>query len=152
MTARAALKQAIAPHAPATWEIYDYPTRLRTFDDPAKPVAIVIEQRGLKLGRFSADENGTPIDVELMVWVVVDAARGDDLDVIENDLEAAAEHMLRILEDLGLPDHVWDGTANREDYDDQKPAYQIPITAAGALTPEPDDEVDPDPEPTTPEE
>lgn len=143
MSARSDLKALLEPRAPEGWDIFDYPTRLRTFDDPTKPVAIVIEQRTYKLGRFSADENGTPIDAELLVWVVVDGARGDDLDEIEDDLEAALEQLIQILESLELPAHVWDGTATRDEYDDQKPAYQLSLTAAGYLTP---------PAPTTPEE
>ncbi|MCC2032454.1 hypothetical protein [Microbacterium allomyrinae] len=136
MSARSELKQLIeAQTPPATWEIYDWPTRLRTFDDAGKPVAIVIEQRTVAASRFSADENSIPLEVGLLLWVVVDAARGDELRDVEDDLEAALEQMIRILEAAGLPDHVWDGNAVRDEYDDQKPAYQITISATGALTP-----------------
>lgn len=135
MSVRSALRDLIAGHAPDTWEIYPYPLQLQPFEDAAKSVAIVIEQRTLTAGRNSPDaENGIPVDVELTVWVVVDATRGDDREQVEDDLEAAAEQMIRILE--LLPDQSWDGTATRNQYDPQKPAYDFTIRHPGALTQE----------------
>ena len=136
MSARSELKALIEPLAPAGWEIFDYPVGLRGFDDPQKSVAIVIEQRTIAASRLSPDPNRIPVDVGLTVWVVVDAGRGKQLRDVEDDLEAALEQLLRILEGAGLPEHVWDGTATRDSYDDQKPAYQITISATGAITPE----------------
>jgi hypothetical protein len=134
MSARSDLGGLIAANAPDTWDVIPYPTRLATFEDPAKTVAVVIEQRGVSSGNTSPDDNGIPVAVTLAVWVVVDGARGDGADAIEDDLEAAAEAMIRILEPL--PEHVWDGEATRDAYDQQKPAYLFTIRAAGALTPE----------------
>lgn len=134
MGARHDLRDLIALSAPAEWDIIGYPTQLNALDDPAKPVAIVIEQRTITAGRTSPDDAGIPVDVELTVWVIVDASRGDDRDEVEDRLEAAAEQMIQILEQL--PEQVWDGTANRNQYDPQKPAYDFTIRATGALTPE----------------
>lgn len=132
MSARSDLAGLIAAAAPGSWNVIPFPTRLTTFDDPAKPVAVVVEQRGIASGTTSPDGNGIPVAVNLAVWVVVDGARGDNPDVIEDDLEAAAETMIRILEPL--PEHVWDGEGTRDAYDNQKPAYLFTIRADGALT------------------
>jgi hypothetical protein len=134
MSARSDLAALIQGAAPATWDVIGYPARLRTLDDPAKPVAVVIEQRNIASGATSPDANGIPVAVTLAVWVIVDAARGDNAGETEDELEAAAETMIRILEPL--PDHVWDGDAARDAYDNQKPAYLFQIRAAGALTEE----------------
>lgn len=134
MSARSALAALIRDAAPDTWDVIGYPTRLRTFDDPNKPVAVVVEQRGLATGSTSPDDNGIPISTTLAVWVVVDGSRGDNPDVVEDELEAATEQMIRILEPL--PEHVWDGEATRDAYDNQKPAYLFTIRADGALTSE----------------
>ena len=134
MTARSQLKDLIEAAAPDDWDVYGHPLNLPPLDDPAKPVAIVVEQRAINAGAFSPDSNGIPTSVELRVWVVVDGTLGDDLGDVEDTLEAATETMLRILEPL--PEHVWDGAANRDSYDEQKPAYTFTIRAAGALTPE----------------
>lgn len=134
MSARSDLRDLIAADAPEDWEIIPYPTQLNTLDDPRKKVAIVIEQRTITSGRTSPDADGIPIEVELVVWVIVDATRGDDRDGVEDRLEAAAEQMIRILEQL--PDHVWDGSTTRNQYDPQKPAYDFTIRAHGALIPE----------------
>ena len=133
MSARASLRDFITASAPDTWEIYGYPTQLGPFEDASKPVAVVIEQRTMTAGRNSPDdENGIPVDVELTVWVIVDATRGDNRDQVEDQLEDAAEQMIRILE--AIPDQWWDGTATRNQYDPQKPAYDFTIRAAGAIT------------------
>lgn len=134
MTARQQLADLIAASAPETWEIIPHPTRLRPFDNPAKPVAIVVEQRGIQSGKWSPDGVSIPTEVALAVWVIVDGARGADAGPTEDNLEAAAESMIRILEPLS--DEVWDGLAERDMYDDQKPAYQFTIRAGGALTTE----------------
>lgn len=135
MGARHDLRDLIAASAPDTWDIIAYPTQLNQLDDPSKPVAIIIEQRTIAAGRTSPDDvHGIPVDVELTVWVIVDASLGGDRDQVEDDLEVAAEQMIRILEQL--PDQVWDGTATRNQYDPQKPAYDFTIRATGALTPE----------------
>lgn len=134
MSARSQLRTLIAENAPDTWDIHPAPVSLRPLDDPATPVAIVIEQRAITAGAFSPDMNGLALAVELLVWVVVDGSLGDDADDVEDRLEAAAEQMIRILEPL--PNHVWDGAASRDAYDDQKPAYMFTIRAAGALTTE----------------
>ncbi len=134
MTARSDLAALIRQAAPDAWELYPYPASLLPFDDVAKPVAVVIEQRSISSGLASPDANGIPVGVELLIWVVVDGARGDDAGDIEDDLELAAETMIRILEPF--PEHVWNGTANRDSYDSQKPAYTFTIRAAGAITEE----------------
>ncbi|MFB4348477.1 hypothetical protein [Microbacterium sp. CR_7] len=134
MSARASLRDFITASAPEAWEIYGYPTQLGPFEDASKPVAIVIEQRTMTAGRTSPDENGIPIDIELTVWVIVDATRGDNREQVENQLEDAAEQMILILE--AIPDQWWDGVATRNQYDPQKPAYDFTIRAAGALTQE----------------
>ena len=134
MSARSDLGALIEAGAPDTWVVIPYPTRLTTFDDPTKPVAVVVEQRAFASGNTSPDDNGIPISVTLSVWVVVDGARGDNSDVIEDELEAAAQQMIRILQPL--PEHVWDGEGTRDAYDNQKPAYLFTIRADGALTPE----------------
>lgn len=131
MSARSDLKAELEPHAPDEWEIFAHPIGLGPLDDPAKPVAIVIEQRQIAASRFSPDEE-IPVDLSLVVWVVVDASLGDDYADVEDRLEDAAETMIRLLEPLR--DTGWDGTATREAYDDQKPAYQFPISAVGAIT------------------
>jgi hypothetical protein len=133
MGARHDLKTLIQESAPTDWEIYGYPTQLGPLDDPTKPIAVIIEQRTITAGRTSPDdENGIPVDVDLTVWVLTDATLGDDREAIEDRLEAATEHMIRILEQL--PEQVWDGTATRNQYDQQKPAYDFTIRAHGALT------------------
>lgn len=135
MGARHDLRDLIAADAPAEWDIIAYPMQLPPLDDPAKPVAIIIEQRTLTAGRTSPDEvNGIPVDVELTVWVIVDATHGDTREQVEDLLEDAAEQMIRILE--AIPEQSWDGTATRNQYDPQKPAYDFTIRAAGALTQE----------------
>lgn len=134
MSARTDLRDLIAAAAPAEWDVIPYPTQLDPLDDAAKPVAIVIEQITIASARTSPDDAGIPVDVELHVWVVVDATRGDDRGEVEDRLEAAAEQMIRILEQLD--EQVWDGTANRNQYDPQKPAYDFTIRAHGALIPE----------------
>lgn len=134
MSARSDLAGLIAAVAPDTWDVIPHPTRLRTFDNPAKPVAIVIEQHAIQSGPFSPDGVAIPVEVALAVWVVVDGSRGEEAGPIEDQLEDAVEQMIRILEPM--PDHVWDGTAERGSYDDQKPAYQFTIRAPGALTTE----------------
>lgn len=135
MSVRSDLAELITAGAPDTWEIYPYPLQLSTFEDAEKPVAIVIEQRMMTAGRTSPDdENGIPVDVELTVWVIVDATRGDNREQVEDLLEAAAEQMIRILE--AIPEQSWDGTATRNQYDPQKPAYDFTIRAVGALTQE----------------
>lgn len=134
MSARSDLAGLIAANAPDTWDVISYPTRLGPLDDPSKPVAIVVEQRGIATGNTSPDDNGIPVSATLAVWVVVDGSRGDNPDVTEDELEAAAEEMIRILQPL--PEHVWDGDSTRDAYDNQKPAYLFTIRADGALTPE----------------
>lgn len=135
MGARHDLRDLIAADAPADWDIIGYPTQLAPLDNPHKPVAINIEQRSITTGRTSPDEAGNiPVLVELTVWVIVDATRGADRDEVEDRLEAAAEQMIRILEKV--PDQWWDGSATRNQFDPQKPAYDFTIRAAGALTPE----------------
>lgn len=134
MSARSDLADLIQASAPDTWEIYPYPLQLGTFEDASKPVAIVIEQRNIGASQFSPDGVEIPVAVELAVWVVVDATRGDSRADVEDLLEDAAEQLIRIL--LKLPDDSWDGTAERTGYDAQKPAYQFTIRAAGAITEE----------------
>lgn len=134
MSARTQLADAIRAEAPETWTVYGFPTRLRTFDDPAKPVAIVVEQRGLEADRFSSDGARIPVVVSLAVWVVVDGSRGGNSDDVEDLLEGSAESMIRILEPLADP--VWDGTAERTSYDEQKPAYQFTLRVSGHITQE----------------
>lgn len=134
MSARSDLAELITAGAPDTWEIYPYPLQLGTFEDATKPVAVVIEQRTMTAGRTSPDENGIPVDVELTVWVIVDATRGDNRAQVEDQLDDAAEQMIRILE--AIPEQNWDGTATRNQYDAQKPAYDFTIRAAGAITQE----------------
>lgn len=134
MSARSDLAGLIAAVAPDTWDVIPFPKRLRTFEDPDKPVAVVVEQRTVAAGQFSPDGVSIPVQVELAVWVIVDATRGDEEWLVEDRLEEAVEEMIRIL--TPMPEHVWDGTAARDEYDPQKPAYQFTIRAAGALTPE----------------
>jgi hypothetical protein len=134
MSARSDLKTLIAEHAPATWELYGYPTQLGVLDDPNKPIAIVIEQRNITTGEFPPDGESIPVVVEIALWIVVDATTGRDRDELEDELEQATEQMIRIL--LPMPENVWDGAAERTSYDAQKPAYQFTIRAAGALTQE----------------
>jgi hypothetical protein len=134
MSARATLAALIADAAPNTWDIIAYPTRLAPLDDATKPVAIVVEQRNVAAGGFSPDGVSIPVSVTLAVWVVVDATRGANPDEVEDELEAAVEQMVRIL--TPLPEHVWDGNATRDAYDNQKPAYLFTIRADGALTEE----------------
>lgn len=133
MNARKALAELIRPHAPETWAIYDYPANLAPFDDPAKPIALVIEQRAIEAGQTSPDENGIPVRVELYAWVVVDGSRGVDRGGLEDTLEGALEDLLDVLSTL--PQHVWDGRAERANFDPQKPAYRVTITGPGTLTP-----------------
>lgn len=134
MSARSDLRDLIAASAPEGWDIIPYPTQLDPLDNADKPVAIVIEQRTLTAARTSPDENGIPVDIELTVWVIVDATRGNDRPEVEDRLELAAEQMIRILEQLN--EQSWDGTATRNQYDPQKPAYDFTIRAHGALIPE----------------
>ena len=134
MGARHDLRDLIAANAPDGWEIIGHPAQLNALDDPTKPVAIVIEQRTITAGRTSPDVNGIPVDVDLTVWVVVDASLGDDREQVEDRLELAAEQMIRILEQLD--EQTWAGAAGRNQYDPQKPAYDFTIRAQGALIPE----------------
>lgn len=134
MSARTDLADLIAQDAPDTWEIYAYPASLAPFDDATKPVAVVVEQRTIAAGTTSPDANGLPVGVELLVWVVVDGALGDNPADLEDTLEAAAETMIRLLEPLH--GHEWNGDAIRDNYDTQKPAYQFTIRATGAITEE----------------
>lgn len=134
MGARHDLRDLIVASAPADWDVIGYPKQLAQLDNPAKPVAIVLEQRTITAGRTSPDADGIPVEVELTVWVIVDAALGEDRDAVEDRLEAAAEGMIRILEQLD--EQIWDGTATRNQYDPQKPAYDFTIRAPGALIPE----------------
>lgn len=134
MGARGDLKTLIEAGAPATWDIIGYPTQLGVLDDPAKPIAIVIEQRNVAAGKFSPDGDSIPIDVELVVWIVVDATQGDDRDELEDLLEESVEQMIRLL--VPMPNDNWDGTAERTSYDTQKPAYQFTIRAPGVITQE----------------
>lgn len=131
MSARTDLRDLIAAAAPSDWDVIPFPAQLGPLDDRRKPVAIVIEQITIASARTSPDASGIPVDVELHVWVIVDATRGDDRGEVEDRLEAAAEQMIRILEQLN--EQVWDGTANRNQYDPQKPAYDFTIRAQGAL-------------------
>lgn len=137
MSARSDLAGLIAAVAPLTWTVHPAPVKLTPLDDADKPVAVVVEQRAMVSGTTSPDQNGIPVQVELTVWVIVDGARGEDLATIEDQLEDAAEEMIRILEPM--PNHVWDGTATRDFYDEQKPAYQFTIRASGAITGEDDE-------------
>lgn len=132
MSARSDLAGLIAAQAPDTWQIYPYPATLRTFDDPAKTVAIVVEQRTVTAGTFSPTDLLTPVQVELVVWVVVDGSRGEDPGNLEDRLEEAVERMIRILEPL--PEHAWTGGAARDDYDPQKPCYGFTLRFGGNLT------------------
>lgn len=132
MSARSDLADLIGAAAPNTWKIYPYPARLDTFEDPAKPVAIVVEQRTVTAGTFSPDALLTPVQVELVVWVIVDGSRGEDPAALEDRLEEAVEQMIRILEPL--PEHAWTGGAARDDYDPQKPCYGFTIRLGGTLT------------------
>lgn len=128
------MAEKIAVDAPADWEIHHVGVRLRSFSDPEKLVAIVVEQRGLVASRFSSDGVEIPVEVNLSVWVIVDAARGDSSEVVEDRLEEAAETMIRILDPL--TDSAWDGVADRTAYDEQKPAYQFNLRFAGTITQE----------------
>lgn len=134
MSARSDLASLIEASAPDTWEIVPVGQRLRAFTDSGKPVSIVVEQRGLESDRFSSDGERIPVVVTLAVWVVVDGARGASANDTEDLLEAATEDMIRIFEPLTL--HVWDGTAERTAYDEQKPAYQFSLKVAGHITQE----------------
>lgn len=134
MSARSALALLIQERAPESWEVIPYPTKLAPLDDSAKPVAIVVEQRGIASGSTSPDGVVIPVSTLLAVWVVVDGSRGEGPAETEDRLEAAAETMIRILEPL--PEHVWDGESSRDAYDNQKPAYLFLIRADGALTEE----------------
>jgi|GEM_PF-5106876 len=134
MSARSSLAELITAAAPATWDVIPYPTRLQPLDNDDKPVAIVIEQRTLTAGNTSPTETEIPVDVELTVWVIVDASLGRDRNEVEDLLEEAAEGMIRILEQL--PDDNWDGVATRNQYDEQKPAYDFTIRAQGSITQE----------------
>lgn len=139
MSVRSELAAAITADEskPPRWEIFDRPRRLPPFTDPSWDVAIVIEQRGLMASRFSSDGVEIPVEISVSVWVVVDGSRGDDDGTIEDRLEEAAEAMIRILEPLAAP--VWDGTAERTSYDEQKPAYQFPLRVIGKIVENPAD-------------
>lgn len=135
MTARSELAGLITTGAPSTWEVVDHPVKgaaLTSLQDAATPVAIVIEQRSIAAGQFSPDGQVIPVAIGLAVWVVVDGSRGDTVAVVEDLLEQAVETMIRILSPL--PDHVWDGTAERGTYNDQQPAYSFNLSVAGAIT------------------
>lgn len=132
MSARTDLAGLIDASKPAGWKVHPQPINLPPLDDPAKPVAVVVEQRELATGQFAPDGATIPVQATLAIWVVVDGSRGDSPGDVEDRLELAAEQLVRILEPL--PDHVWDGTATRSAYDPQKPAYLFEISAAGALT------------------
>lgn len=134
MSTRSEVADKIRLEAPEGWEIHHVGLRLRGFTDPEKLVAIVVEQRGIAAARFSSDGVEIPVDVTLAVWVIVDAARGDSAEVIEDRLEEAAEELIRIFEPLG--EAVWDGTAERTSYDEQKPAYQFTLRFTGTITQE----------------
>src|SRR5690606_5893138 len=120
--------------APDSWAVYGYPIKLPPFDDASKPIAVVVEQRSVTSGAASPDGQRIPVELELLVWVVVDGARGDSEEQTEDELEAAAEAMIRLLEPL--PTHTWNGAATRTEYDPQKPAYQFVVALGGALTEE----------------
>lgn len=134
MSARSDLAGLIREHMPDSWQLHDHPIGLLPFDDAGKPVAVVIEQRSITAGTTPPAGDQLRVGVELALWVVVDGSRGADSGDLEDQLEAAAEQMIAILEPL--PEHVWDGAAVRDAYDAQKPAYQFTIRAAGALTQE----------------
>lgn len=133
MSARSQLADLIAAGAPDTWAIHRAPRSLAPFDDPAKPAAILIEQANITAATTSPTAAGIPVDLELWVWAMVDSSRGDDADALEDALEDVLEGMVAILAEL--PEHVWDGAAERTNYDEQKPAYRFTIRAAGAITP-----------------
>lgn len=133
-SARAQLaEQIVAGGAPDHWAIYPYPTSLRPFEDPTKTVAIVIEQANVTAGPTSPDAAGIPVQLELWAWVVVDGTRGLAPALLEDLLDEQLELMIGVLSPL--PAHVWDGAAERTQYDDGKPAYRFTIRAAGAITP-----------------
>lgn len=134
MSVRSILADSIRADAPDSWDVLDVGQRLRSFTDSTKNVAVVVEQRGIATQRFSSDGERIPVEVTLAVWVVVDASRGQDTGDVEDLLEEAAEQMIRILEPL--ESSVWDGTAERTAYDEQKPAYQFTVTFAGHITQE----------------
>lgn len=134
MSARSSLAELITAAAPTTWDVIPYPTKLAPLDRHGKPVAIVIEQRTLQAGKTSPTATEIPVDVELTVWVIVDASLGRDRNDVEDILEDAAFEMIRILEQL--PDDNWDGVATRNQYDEQKPAYDFTIRAQGSITQE----------------
>lgn len=135
MSARQQLADLIRQNAPETWEVFGHPAKgaeLTNFQFAAKPVAIVVEQRSIQAGQFSDDGVTVGVGVILGVWVVVDGARGGTPADVEDTLEIAVEEMVKLL--APFPDHVWDGVAERNSYDEQKPAYLFTITAAGDLT------------------
>jgi len=134
MSTRSEVADKIRAEAPDEWDVHDVPLRLRSFTDATKLVAIVVEQRGLVASPFSSDGVEIPVEVNLSVWVIVDASRGEGADVIEDRLEDAAEQLIRIFEPLA--ESVWDGTAERTSYDEQKPAYQFPLRFTGTITQE----------------
>ncbi|WP_345751381.1 hypothetical protein [Microbacterium rhizophilus] len=134
MSARNDLAALIAIDAPESWAIYPYPVNLGPFEDPAKSVALVVEQTSIASGVTSSDGERIPVEAELHAWIVVDGSRGDQPDVLEARLEEALEHMIRALN--VLPDHVWDGRAERAKFDQSKPAYRVTVKAPGHITEE----------------
>lgn len=134
MSVRSELADKIRLEAPEHWEVIDVGKRLTSFTDSSKTVAIVVEQRGIATQRFSSDGERIPVEVTLAVWVVVDGSRGQGPADVEDLLEESVEQMIRILEVLA--ESVWDGTAERTGYDEQKPAYQFTVTFAGHITQE----------------
>ena len=141
MTARSDLADLVRPRLPDSWHIADYADSLRT-TDTVGGVAVVIEQTQIAAGETSADGKSVFVVCTLQMWVVVDGTRGDLTATIEDTLDDALERVIWALSDL--PRHTWDGTAERTNYDAQKPAYRLTITAPGTITePAPIDTSDP---------
>lgn len=133
VSARSVLADLIRADAPDTWQVYGYPIKggaISTAMTAAQPVAVVVEQRTIAASRFSATPESIPVELGLTVWVVVDGTRGETAEVIEDRLEGALESLIRILS--SLPDHLWDGTAERSTYNEQQPAYSFLINNATA--------------------
>ena len=133
MNARKALAEKIRPDLPAAYRVIDYPDALRMLDHRT-PAAIVIEGTSIATGDTSPDGARIPIVWTLSLWVVVDGSRGDLPADTEDRLDEALEATIRAL--VKLPAHLWDGTAERTQYDTQKPAYRLTITAHGHITEE----------------
>lgn len=134
MSARSDLADLIRSAAPESWDVIGVGKRLRPFTDSGKDVAVVIEQRGIEASPFSSDGATIPVVVTLVAWVIVDGSRGDDEDEVEDRLDAAAVSMIRILEPFAQA--AWDGMAERNAYDAQKPAYTFTIRFDGSITQE----------------